>query len=44
MTGMLAISEGAIFGVGTAIFMAVFTAALSLAYLRFDEWGDDDEG
>jgi len=43
MTAVLALSEGAIFGIGTAIFMAVFTAALSLAYLRFDEWGNEDK-
>jgi hypothetical protein len=37
---MLAISSGAIFAIGSVIFIAVFTAALSLAYARFAELGD----
>ena len=42
MTPLLAISEGAIFAIGSVIFIAVFTAALGLAYARFAELGDDD--
>jgi hypothetical protein len=39
---LLALSEGAIFAIGSVIFIAVFTAALGLAYARFAELGDDD--
>ena len=44
MTPILAVSEGAIFAIGSVIFIAVFTAALGLAYARFAELGaaDDD--
>jgi hypothetical protein len=35
-------SEGAIFAIGSVLFIAVFTAALGLAYARFAELGDDD--
>ena len=42
MTPLLAVSEGAIFAIGSVIFIAVFTAALGLAYARFAELGDDD--
>lgn len=39
---MLAISSGVIFAIGGVIFIAVFTAAISLAYARFAELGDRD--
>jgi hypothetical protein len=42
VTALLAIGQGAIFGIGTVIVFVVFTAALSLAYLRFDELGEDE--
>ena len=42
MTPLLAVSEGAIFAIGSVIFIAVFTAALGLAYARFAELGEDD--
>lgn len=32
-----AFSEGGLFAVGAVVFIAVFTAALSLAYIRFAE-------
>ena len=41
MNPIVAISQGVIFGIGSVVFIAVVTAALSLAYLRFDELGDD---
>jgi ABC-type transport system involved in multi-copper enzyme maturation permease subunit len=41
MSPLFAISQGLIFGIGSVVFIAVVTAALSLAYLRFDELGDD---
>jgi hypothetical protein len=37
----LAIGQGAIFAIGSLVFIAVFAAALSLAYARFEELGDD---
>jgi hypothetical protein len=42
MTPLLAISDGTIFAIGSVIFIAVFTAALGLAYARFEELGEDD--
>ena len=39
---LLAIGQGAIFAIGTVVTFVVFTAALSLAYLRFDELGEDE--
>ena len=42
MTALFAISQGGIFAIGTVIFFVVFTAALSLAFLRFNELGEDD--
>ena len=42
MTPLLAVGEGVIFAVGSVIFIAVFTAALGLAYARFAELGEDD--
>ena len=42
MIPLLALSEGAIFAVGTVIFIAVFTAALGLGYARFAELGESD--
>ena len=42
MTPLLALSEGAIFAIGSVIFIAVFTAALGLAYARFAELGEED--
>jgi hypothetical protein len=42
VTTLLAVSEGVIFAIGSVIFIAVFTAALGLAYARFAELGDDD--
>jgi hypothetical protein len=43
MSLVLAISEGALFGIGAVVFIAVFTAGLGLAYARFEELGADDE-
>jgi hypothetical protein len=42
MTPELALSEGALYAIGSVIFIAVFTAALGLAYARFEELGEDD--
>jgi hypothetical protein len=42
VTPLLAVGEGVIFAVGSVIFIAVFTAALGLAYARFAELGEDD--
>ncbi len=42
MSPLLALSQGVIFGVGAVIFIAVFTAALGLAYARFAELGEED--
>jgi hypothetical protein len=36
---MLAMSDGTIFAIGSVILIAVFTAALGLAYARFEEMG-----
>jgi len=43
MTPSLAVTNGAIFAIGGVIFIAVFTAALGLAYARFAELGEEDE-
>ena len=40
MRAILALSNAGIFAVGTVLSIAVFTAALSLAYLWFNELGD----
>ena len=42
MSGVLALSNGPIFAIGALVFIAVFTAALSLAYARFAELDADD--
>jgi hypothetical protein len=42
MTGILALSEGTIFAIGSVVFIAVFAAALGLAYARFAELGEKD--
>jgi len=39
---LLGIGQGVIFVIGSVVFIAVFTAAISLAYVRFDELGEDD--
>jgi hypothetical protein len=43
MNPVLAVTDGAIFAIGGVIFIAVFTAALGLAYARFAELGEEDE-
>ena len=43
MSPVLAVSEGVLFGIGAVVFIAVLTAALGLAYARFEELGADDE-
>ena len=42
MTPFLAVTDGVIFAIGGVIFIAVFTAALGLAYARFAELGDEE--
>lgn len=42
MSLTLAVGQGMIFAIGSVVFIAVFTAALSLAYARFEELGKDD--
>jgi hypothetical protein len=42
MTTMLAITDGTIFAIGCVIFIAVATAAMGLAYARFEELGEKD--
>jgi len=42
MSGVLALSNGPIFAIGAVVFIAVFTAGLSLAYARFAELDADD--
>lgn len=42
MMPVLAVSNGALFAIGSVIFIAVFTAALGLAYARFAELGERD--
>lgn len=42
MTPLLAVGQGLIFAVGSVVFIAVFTAALGLAYARFEELGEVD--
>jgi hypothetical protein len=39
---LLAVSQGLLFGIGGVVFIAVFTAALGLAYARFAELDEDD--
>ena len=41
MTPLLGIGQGIIFVIGSVVFIAVFTAAISLAYARFEELGED---
>jgi hypothetical protein len=43
VTPFLALTDGVIFAIGGVIFIAVFTAALGLAYARFAELGEEDE-
>jgi hypothetical protein len=42
MSPLLATNNGAIFAIGAVIFIAVFTAALGLAYSKFEELGEAD--
>lgn len=42
MIPLLALSDGTLFAIGSVIFIAVFTAALGLAYARFEELGEHD--
>ncbi|HEY8018601.1 MAG TPA: hypothetical protein VIG53_03805 [Actinomycetota bacterium] len=42
MSPLLAVTDGVIFAIGGVIFIAVFTAALGLAYARFAELGEED--
>lgn len=42
MSPLLAVSNGVVFAIGSVVFIAVFAAALSLAYARFAELGDED--
>lgn len=42
MIPLLALTDGTLFAIGSVIFIAVFTAALGLAYARFEELGEDD--
>ena len=42
MTLFMAIGNGAIFAIGSVVFIAVFAAALGLAYARFAELGEND--
>jgi hypothetical protein len=42
MTSLVAIEDVTIFIIGAVVFIAVFTAALSFAYARFEELGDED--
>lgn len=42
MSPLLGIGQGVLFVIGSVIFIAVFTAAISLAYARFEELGEDD--
>jgi hypothetical protein len=42
LTPLLGLGQGAIFAIGSVVFIAVFTAALGLAYARFEELGEDD--
>ena len=42
MIPLLGIGQGVIFVIGSVVFIAVFTAAISLAYARFEELGDND--
>ena len=42
MIAVLALSQGLLFGIGAVVFIAVFTAALGLAYARFEELGNND--
>ncbi|MEO8424882.1 MAG: hypothetical protein ABI595_13355 [Actinomycetota bacterium] len=41
MSPLLAFSDGGLFAVGAVVFISVFTAALSLAYIRFAELDKD---
>jgi hypothetical protein len=41
---LAALSDGAIFAIGSVIFVSVFTAALSLAYGWFAQLDDDGGG
>ena len=41
MSPLLAFSDGGFFAIGAVVFIAVFTAAISLAYVRFAELDKD---
>ena len=43
MSPLLAVSPGVLFGIGSVVFIAVFTAGLGSAYARFAELGANDE-
>jgi len=42
VTPLLGLAQGIIFTIGSVVFIAVFTAALSLAYAHFEELGEDE--
>jgi hypothetical protein len=42
MSALVAFSNGLVFAIGAVIFIAVFTAALALAYEKFEELGEAD--
>ncbi len=42
MSPLLGLGQGVIFTIGSVVFIGVFTAAINLAYARFNELGDDD--
>ena len=42
MTPLLGLGQAVLFAIGSVVFIAVFTAALSLAYVRFQELGEED--
>ncbi len=42
MSPWLAVDNAVIFAIGAVIFIAVFTAALALAYEKFEELGEAD--
>ena len=42
MISLLGIGQGIVFVIGSVVFIAVFTAAINLAYARFQELGEDN--
>ena len=42
MISLLGIGQGVVFVIGSVVFIAVFTAAINLAYARFQELGEND--